>query len=91
MLARIRIVTKPGFALVVPERALVFDTDHYYAFVLAPGNVIARREVTIRSWNEREYARVVLGLSPGDRVVDAQSVEVDSLWDQPGAEKPSEP
>ncbi|MGO9058899.1 MAG: efflux RND transporter periplasmic adaptor subunit [Candidatus Binataceae bacterium] len=89
MLARIRIVTKSGYALVVDERALVFDTDRYYAFVLAPGKVIVRREVAIRSWNERGYARVVHGLSVGDRVVAAQSVEVDSLWDQSGAEDPA--
>ncbi len=91
MLARIRIVTKAGSALVVAESALVFDTDRYYAFVLAPGNVIIRREVAIRSWTERGYARVVRGLSVGDRVVDAQSVEVDSLWDQSVAGDPSEP
>ncbi len=86
MLARIRILTKPVSALVVDERALVFDTDRYYAFVLAPGDALARREVAIRSWNERGYARVVHGLSVGDRVVAAQSVEIDSLWDQSGAE-----
>ena len=91
MLARIRIVTKAGSALVVAESALVFDTDHYYAFVLTPGNVIVRREVAIRSWSERGYARVVRGLSPGDRVVDAQSVEVSSLWDQSDAGDLSEP
>jgi membrane fusion protein, copper/silver efflux system len=91
MLARIRIVTHAGSALVVAESALVFDTDRYYAFVLAPGNVIVRREVAIRSWTERGYARVVRGLSPGDRVVDAQSVEVSSLWDQSDARDPSAP
>jgi Cu(I)/Ag(I) efflux system membrane fusion protein len=91
MLARIRIVTRAGSALVVAESALVFDTDRYYAFVLAPGNIIVRREVAIRSWTERGYARVVHGLSPGDRVVDAQSVEVSSLWDQSDAGDPPEP
>jgi multidrug efflux pump subunit AcrA (membrane-fusion protein) len=91
MLARIRIVTKAGSALVVAESALVFDTDRYYAFVLAPGNVIVRREVAIRSWTERGYARVVGALSPGDRVVDAQSVEVSSLWDQSNARDRSAP
>lgn len=91
MLARIRIVTQPGSALVVDERALVFDTDRYFAFVLSSNNLIVRREVTIRSWNERGYARVVRGLSVGDRVVAAQSVEVDSLWDQAGAGDPGEP
>jgi len=49
MLARIKIVTSSGSALIVPQDALVFDTDCYYAFVLAPGNVIVRREVAIRS------------------------------------------
>jgi multidrug efflux pump subunit AcrA (membrane-fusion protein) len=91
MLARIRIVTKPGAALVVEERALVFDTDRYFAFVLAPGNAIVRREVAIRSWSERGYARVVRGVRPGDRVIAAQSVEIDSLWDQAGGEDPGEP
>jgi len=91
MLARIRIVTKPGFALVVDERALVFDTDRYYAFVLVPSNALVRREVTIRSWNERGYARIVSGLTAGERVVAAQSVEVASLWDQSGEGGLSEP
>ena len=91
MLTRIRIVTKAGAAVVVAQSALVFDTDRYYAFVLAPSNIIVRREVAIRSWNERGYARVVHGLSAGDRVVDAQSVEVASLWDQSDAGPSSEP
>jgi membrane fusion protein, copper/silver efflux system len=91
MLARIRIITKARSALVVAESGLVFDTDRYYAFVLAPGDVIVRREVAIRSWAERGYARVMRGLNPGDRVVDAQSVEVASLWDQSEAGAPSEP
>jgi membrane fusion protein, copper/silver efflux system len=91
MLARIRIVTRPGFALAVDQRALVFDTDRYFAFVLVAGNGLVRREVTIRSWNERGYTRIVRGLSSGEQVVDAQSVEVASLWDQSGAEDSSEP
>jgi Cu(I)/Ag(I) efflux system membrane fusion protein len=91
MLARIRIVTKPGSALVVDERALVFDTDRYFAFVLSPGEVIVRREVSIRSWNERGYARVVSGLRPGDRVVAAESLEVDYLWDEAGVQDPGVP
>ena len=35
MLARIKIVTGAGGALVVPQEALVFDTNKYYAFVEA--------------------------------------------------------
>jgi Cu(I)/Ag(I) efflux system membrane fusion protein len=91
MLARIRIVTKPGVALVVDQRALVFDTDRYYAFVVVPGNALVRREVSIRSWNERGYARIVRGLSAGERVVAAQSVEVASFWDQSVGEDLSKP
>ena len=91
MLARMQIVTKPGFALVIDQRALVFDTDRYYAFVLLGGNSVVRREVTIRSWNERGYSRIVSGLRAGEKVVSAQSVEVASLWDQSGPEDPSEP
>ena len=37
MLARIKIVTSAGDAIVVPQEALVFDTDKYYAFVNAVG------------------------------------------------------
>ena len=32
MLARVRIVTRPGQALVVPQEALVFETDSYFAY-----------------------------------------------------------
>jgi Cu(I)/Ag(I) efflux system membrane fusion protein len=91
MLARIRILTNPGSALLVEQRALVFDTDHYYAFVLVPGDTVVRREVTIRSWTSQGYARIVHGLNAGERVVAAQSVEVASLWDQSGTGDPDEP
>ena len=80
MLARVRIVTRPGQALVVPQQALVFDTDSYFAYVRVAPNAIARRKVVITSWNEKGYARVVSGLSPGDTVVVAGSLQVDELW-----------
>jgi Cu(I)/Ag(I) efflux system membrane fusion protein len=80
MLARVRIVTRPGQALVVPQQALVFDTDSYFAYVRVMPNAVARRKVTITSWNEKGYARVVSGLSPGDTVVVAGSLQVDELW-----------
>jgi Cu(I)/Ag(I) efflux system membrane fusion protein len=80
MLARVRIVTRPGQALVVPQQALVFDTDSYFAYVRVTPNAVARRKVTITSWNEKGYARVVSGLSPGDTVVVAGSLQVDELW-----------
>jgi membrane fusion protein, copper/silver efflux system len=80
MLARVRVMTRPGAALVVPQEALVFDDDNYYAFVqIGPGRV-ERRIVTIASWNEQGYARVVSGLNPGDRVVVKKSLQLNSLW-----------
>jgi len=80
MLARVRIVTRPGRALVVPQQALVFDTNSYYAYVRVAPDGVARRKVVITSWNEKGYARVVSGLSPGDTVIVAGSLQVDELW-----------
>jgi membrane fusion protein, copper/silver efflux system len=80
MLARVRIVTRPGMALVVPQQALVFDTDSYFAYVRVAPDAVARRKVVITSWNEKGYARVVSGISPGDTVVVAGSLQVDELW-----------
>jgi membrane fusion protein, copper/silver efflux system len=80
MLARVRIVTRPGQALVVPQQALVFDTDSYFAYVRVTPGAVARRKVVITSWNEKGYARVVSGLSSGDTVVVAGSLQVDELW-----------
>jgi Cu(I)/Ag(I) efflux system membrane fusion protein len=80
MLARVRITTRPGRALVVPQQALVFDTDAYYAFVRVAPNEIARRKVQIASWNERGYTRVVSGLNPGETIVVAGSLQINALW-----------
>jgi membrane fusion protein, copper/silver efflux system len=80
MLARVRIVTRPGSALVVPQEALVFDDDNYYAFIETRPHMIERRTVTIASWNEHGYARVVSGLTAGDRVVVRKSLQLNALW-----------
>ncbi len=80
MLARVRIVTAPGYALVVPQDALVFDTDSYYAFVGAGQDAVERRKVDIGSWNEQGYTRVLSGLKPGERVVVGQTLQVNGLW-----------
>lgn len=64
MLARVRIVTRPGAALVVPQQALVFDTNSYFAYVRVGPEAVARRNVTVTSWNEKGYARVVWDLLP---------------------------
>jgi len=80
MLARVKIVTRPGQALVVPQDALIFETNGYYAFVDAGDNRIARRAVAIASWGEKGYARVVSGLKAGDRVITGQTIQVNALW-----------
>ena len=80
MMARVRIVTGPGTALVVPQTALVFDGNVYYAFVQTGPNTIERRTVQIATWNDQGYARVVSGLKPGERVVTRKSLQLDAVW-----------
>lgn len=80
MMARVRIVTNPGPALVVPQNALVFDDNAYYAFVVAGPDRVERRRVEIADWNEHGYARVVSGINPGDRFMTTQSLRMNALW-----------
>jgi Cu(I)/Ag(I) efflux system membrane fusion protein len=82
MLARIKIVTSAGDALVVPQEALVFDTNKYYAFVDVGNGRLERRAVSIGAWTEEGLARVLSGLKPGEHVVDAESLQVNALWHQ---------
>jgi Cu(I)/Ag(I) efflux system membrane fusion protein len=79
MLARVKIITNPGYALVVPQEALVFDGNAYYAFVETAPNTVQRRQVEISSWNEQNYARIRSGLKPGERVI-TESLKVNALW-----------
>jgi membrane fusion protein, copper/silver efflux system len=80
MLARVRLVTNPGLALVIPQQAIVFDGDSYVAFVeVAPGS-IERRKIEIGSWNDHGYARVVSGIKAGERVIVEQAIQVNALW-----------
>ncbi len=82
MLARVRILTAPGTVLVVPQDALIFEVDAYYAFVeVAPGRV-TRRKVTIASWTSEGLTRVISGLAAGERVVKDESIQVNALWHQ---------
>jgi membrane fusion protein, copper/silver efflux system len=80
MLVRVRIETSPGGTLLVPQAALVFETDGYYAYVEHEPGKVSRRKVAIASWNEGGFARVVDGLSDGERVVEAESIQVNVLW-----------
>lgn len=82
MLARIRIVTSAGAALVVPQDALIFQTDSYYAYVEVSPGKLDRRKVTIASWSQRGSVRVLSGLAAGERVVIGETLQVDALWHQ---------
>ena len=74
------IITRPRAALVVPQQALVFDGDAYYAFVQVASDRVARQQVQIGAWNERGYARVLAGLTQDDLVIVKQSNQLNALW-----------
>jgi len=82
MLAKVTIVTRPGEALVIPQDALVFDIDAYYAFVEVSPGMFEHRKVMIASWSRVGYARIVSGLKSGDRVVGGETLQVNALWHQ---------
>ena len=82
MLAKVSIVTRPGEALVVPQDALVFDIDNYYAFVEVSPGTFEHRKVSIASWSKVGFARVISGLKAGDRVVSGETLQVNALWHQ---------
>jgi Cu(I)/Ag(I) efflux system membrane fusion protein len=80
MLAKVTIVTRPGGALVIPQDALVFDIDNYYAFVEVSPGLFEHRKVAIASWSRAGYARIVSGLKAGDRVASGETLQVNALW-----------
>ena len=82
MLAKVSIVTRPGEALVVPQDALVFDIDNYYAFVEVSPGTFEHRKVSIASCSRVGFARVTSGLKAGDRVVSGETLQVNALWHQ---------
>ena len=67
MLATIRISAAPADAVIVPQMALVFDDNAYYAFVEVAHDWFERRPVAIASWSEQGYARVISGLTAGPK------------------------
>lgn len=79
MLARVKIATKAGSAMIVPQRSLVFDGDGYYAFVRMVPNAVERRRVEVSTWNEQGYARVTGGLKTGEEVM-SDSLKLNALW-----------
>lgn len=82
MLARVKIVVRPGEALVVPLGALVFESENYFVYVDIGSHLLERRTVHIGTWNQPDYARVTSGLNPGDRVVVRGTLQINALWHQ---------
>jgi Cu(I)/Ag(I) efflux system membrane fusion protein len=79
MLASVTIFTRPGKALAVPQTALVFDTDGYYAFVQDAGGRIFRRKIDVVSSGSGPV-RVRAGLKAGERVAVSETVQLNALW-----------
>ncbi len=82
MLARVKIRTEPGYALVVPRDALVFEANSYFAYVDAGGNHLARRKVSIGPSDEHGNTRVLSGLKAGEQVLKDGAILVNALWHQ---------
>ncbi len=80
MLADVTILTPSQEAVVVPATALVYDTDGYYAFVGRGGGRIERRRVDIYSWSYSGLIRIRSGLRAGEKVVSAETVQINALW-----------
>ena len=80
MLARVRLVTSPRLALVIPQSALVFDDNAYFAFIVAGADSVERRQVEIGDWSEPGYFRVVSGIKPGERFLTTESLKFNALW-----------
>jgi membrane fusion protein, copper/silver efflux system len=87
MLAQIKILVRPGRALIVSMDSLVFETDSYFAYVDAGHDSFARRKVVIASWDRHGYARVVSGLDPGDRVATGGTMQLNELWHEAHGER----
>ena len=80
MLARVRLVTSPRLALVIPQSALVFNDNGYFAFIVAGADSVERRQVEIGDWSEPGYFRVVSGIKPGERFLTTESLKFNALW-----------
>lgn len=85
MLARMRLLTSPRQALIIPQSALVFDGDSYFAFIISGPDTVERRPVKIADWSEPGYFCVVSGIGPSDRFLVTETLKFDALWRKAGA------
>jgi membrane fusion protein, copper/silver efflux system len=80
MLARVRILTSSSLELEIPQSALVFDDNAYYAFIVVGPTRVERRRVEVADWNEHGYARVIDGINRGERFLTTEALRMNSLW-----------
>ena len=80
MLADVTILTPSQEVVVVPATALVYDTDGYYAFVGKGNGRLLRQKVEVYSWSYSGLIRIRSGLNAGEKVVSAETVQVNALW-----------
>ena len=64
----------------IPQSALVFDDNAYFAFIVAGADSVERRQVEIGDWSEPGYFRVVSGIKPGERFLTRESLKFNALW-----------
>ncbi|MGH7879063.1 MAG: hypothetical protein ACREQD_06155, partial [Candidatus Binataceae bacterium] len=60
--------------------------NQYYAYVDQGGGRFERRAVAIASWRQAGLVRVTGGLRAGERVVAAESIQVNALWHEANGE-----
>jgi Cu(I)/Ag(I) efflux system membrane fusion protein len=87
MLAQVKIMAPAGVTIVVALDALVFETDAYFVYVDAGNDRFERRRVSISSWSQQGYARVMAGLHAGERVVTGATMQVNELWHEAQGER----
>jgi Cu(I)/Ag(I) efflux system membrane fusion protein len=79
MLADVAIFAHPETALQLPQGALIFETDGYYAFVQTDKGIL-RRKVETASGDEKGFVRVLSGLTAGERVAVSETIQLNALW-----------
>jgi len=80
MLAQVRLSVVPKQAFLIPQSALVFDDDGYFAFIEAGMHSFERRSVRVADWTEPGYFRVISGITPGERFLTTDTLKFDALW-----------
>jgi multidrug efflux pump subunit AcrA (membrane-fusion protein) len=72
--------------LSIPMEALVFDTNAYFVYVDRGGGRYERRQVQIGAWKDQGPVRILSGLNAGERVVAAESIQINAMWHEANGE-----